>query len=163
LDSFNQKPLSADEFRRGILRIVIAALVLVPVSGIVIMTFVGIYPWPQLLAVLYEYSAVVIALNVTGILWLTRRIINQVILAVEQGTAAQRKHLEARLKNHLPFVFFGFLFLYTVQGAFSANLSLSHFHGYEYDLAFYLYTFYGIIPVFLIATFPIYFYLTDYL
>jgi len=145
------------------MRIVISALVLVPVTGIVIMTFVGIYPWPQLLNVLYEFSAIVIVLNVTGILWFTRRIIYRVVQVVEYGTSEQRERLETQLKHRLPQVFFGCLFLYTLQGAFSANLSLSYFQGYQHDLAFYVYTFYGIIPVFLISTFPIYFYLTDFL
>ena len=163
MDSIKLKPTTADEFRRGIMKIVIAALVLVPVSGIVIMTYVGIYPWPQLLNVLYEYSAIVIAINVAAILWFTRRILDRVVFVVEQGTPQQREKLEIQLKNRLPLVFFGFLFLYTLQGAFSANLSLSHFQGYHYDLVFYIYTFYGAIPVFLIATFPIYFYLTDFL
>ena len=163
MDSIRTKPITAGEFRRGITRIVIAALILVPVSGVVIMTFVGIYPWPQLLDVLYEFSAVVIALNVAGILWFTRRTIDRVVQVVEHGTSAQREKLEVQLKNRLPQVFFGFLFLYALQGAFSANLSLSYFQGYDYDLSFYIHTFYGIIPVFLIATFPIYFYLTDFL
>ena len=163
MDSIKLKPTTADEFRRGIMKIVIAALVLVPVSGIVIMTYVGIYPWPQLLNVLYEYSAIVIAINVAAILWFTRRILDRVVFVVEQGTPQQREKLEIQLKNRLPLVFFGFLFLYTLQGAFSANLSLSHFQGYHYDLVFYIYTFYGAIPVFLIATFPIYFSLTDFL
>jgi PAS domain S-box-containing protein len=163
MESFDLTPLSAERFRRGILQIVIAALILDPVSGIVIMTFVGIYPWPQLLYVLIEYSAFIIALNVIGILWFTRHTLDQVIAIVEHGTTEQREQLENQLKNHLPTIFFGFLFLYTVQGAFSANLSLSHFHGFHYDLKFYIYTLYGIIPTFLITTFPIYFYLTDYL
>jgi len=145
------------------MRIVIAALILVPVNGIVIMTYVGIYPWPQLLNVLYEFSGLVILVNVTGILWLTRRIIDRVVRVVENGTPEQREKLGLQLKNRLPQVFFGFLFAYTLQGAFSANLSLSYFQDYDYDLSFYIYTFYGIIPVFLIATFPIYFYLTDFL
>jgi len=163
LDSIKLKPIAADEFRRGIMRIVIAALVLVPVSGIIIMTFVGIYPWPELLDVLYEFSAIVIVLNVTGILLFTRRVIDRVVQVVEQGTPEQREKLELQLRERLPQVFFGFLFLYTLQGAFSANLSLSFFQGYDYGLSFYILTFYGIIPVFLIATFPIYFYLTDFL
>ncbi|MGW8248009.1 MAG: PAS domain-containing sensor histidine kinase [Acidiferrobacterales bacterium] len=163
MDTIKFKSINADEFRRGITRIVIAALVLVPVSGIVIMTFVGIYPWPQLLAVLYEFSGIVIVLNVIGILWFTRRVIDRVVQVVEQGTQGQREKLELQFKERLPQVFFGFLFLYTLQGAFSANLSLSFFHGYDYGLTFYIYTFYGMIPVFLIATFPIYFYLTDFL
>ena len=163
MDTFGVKPITADEFRHGITRIVIAALILVPVTGIVIMTYVGIYPWPKLLDVLYEFSAVVIAVNVVGILWFTRRVIDHVVRVVEKGTPEQREKLELQLKNRLAQVFFGFLFLYTLQGAFSANLSLSYFHGYDYGLTFYIYTFYGIIPVFLIATFPIYFYLTDFL
>lgn len=163
MDSFDLTPLTAERFRRGILQIVIAALILDPVSGIVIMTFVGIYPWPQLLYVLLEYSGFVIALNVIAILWFTRRVVDRVVAVAEHGTPEQRERLEYQLKNHLPTIFFGFLFLYSVQGAFSANLSLSHFHGYAYDLKFYIYTFYGIIPTFLITTFPIYFYLTDYL
>jgi len=163
LDKFGVNPITADEFRRGIMRIVIAALILVPVTGIVIMTYVGIYPWPKLLDVLYEFSAIVIIVNAAGILWFTRRVIDHVVHVVEKGTPEQREKLELQLKNRLAQVFFGFLFLYTLQGAFSANLSLSFFHGYDYGVPFYVYTFYGIIPVFLIATFPIYFYLTDFL
>lgn len=161
--SNNLKPLTAEQFRRGIFRIVIAALILDPVSGIVIMTYVGIYPWPQLLYVLIEFSAIIIVVNVAGIIWFTRRVLDQVIRVAEHGTTTQREQLEIQLKNRLPLIFFGFLFLYTLQGAYSADLSLQYFHGYQYGIKFYVYTFYGIIPTFLITTFPIYFYLTDYL
>ncbi len=155
--------VDAVAFRKGILRIVITALILVPTSGIIIMTFLGVFPWPDLLYVLIEYSGIVIVINVALILGLSNRIANDIVHTVENSSQDERDELALLIKRRLPVLFFTIIFLYTAQGAISANLSLEHFHGYDYDTAHCFLTLYGIIPTLLISGFPIYFYLTDHL
>lgn len=157
------RPLEAGEFITGIRKITIAALVVVPFSGIVIMTFLGVYPWPDLLYVLGEYSGIVIAINVFLILMLSNHLSRKIVDIVENDKSGTRDSDIQTLLKRVPFLFFGVLLLYTLQGAVSANLSLEHFEGYQYDASYYAYTFYGTIPTLLISSFPIYFYLVDYM
>jgi len=162
-EKYNLAPLNADQFRRGITIIMLSSVLLLLSSGIAMTTFLGIYPWPQLLYVLIEFSGVVLVGNTVFLVWLARRIADRVIQTVEHGSDEQRKSLETKLRVRMPLVFFGFFFQFVVQGVVSANLSLSIFHGYHFDSIFYFYAIYGIIPVFLITAFPVYFYLTDFL
>ena len=157
------RPLEAGEFIAGIRRITIAALVVVPLSGIITMTFLGVYPWPELLYVLLEYSGVIIAVNVLVILKVASRAAHRIVAIIEQGSHLRRDADINRLLQRLPFWFFGVLILYTLQGAMSANVSLEHFHGLDFSAGYYAYSFFGTIPALLISSFPIYFYLIDYL
>lgn len=150
-------------FRKRFFNRIGAALFFIPTSGIVIMTYLGVYPWPDLLYVLIEYSGPVVAINVIAILWITGKSLDDIVDIAEAGTEAQKQLLGRRIKRRLPTMFFGITFLYTTQGALSANASLESFQGYTLHFSYYLYSMFGIVPTLLIVSFPVYLSLTDLL
>lgn len=155
--------VDSSAFRKRFYNRIIAALFFVPASGIVIMTYLGVYPWPDLLYVLAEFSGPIIAVNVTLILLATRRGLDWVVKTAETGSEFDKQKLGRRIKRRLPVIFFGVTFLYTLQGTVSANISLESFQGYSLDLKYYLYTLFGAIPTLLVVSFPVYLSIIDLL
>ena len=133
-------------------------LVLPPITGIFMLSFVGVFPFPEVIYPFFDYAAIVVlCATVAGVL-ITRRLIGDVerLISSPDDPVDYKK----RLKK-LPLHYFSILFVYFAVGLVSTLYSLSTLHGFDYNLQKYIISFLGVIPGGLITALPIFFYITD--
>ena len=154
-DLYDRKEL---EFRRRIWLVTWISLILPPVTGILMLSFVGVFPFPQVLYPFLDYAAAVVAIVTIFSIVMVKRFIANTI------DKSRQHEFSVPFQDHLrklPYSYFSMLFLYFALGLFSTLYSLSTLHGYNYPLQKYLLSFLGVIPGGLITALPIFFFLTD--
>lgn len=133
-------------------------LALPPLTGIFLLSFVGVFPFPEVIYPFFDYAAiVVICAGLVGAA-ITRKLIRDIEHLVTSPEEITR--YETSLKK-LPLYYFSLLFLYFATGLFATLYSLSTLHGFDYKLQKYIISFLGVIPGGLITALPIFFYITD--
>lgn len=133
-------------------------LILPPVTGIFMLSFVGVFPFPEVFYPFTNYAAIVIALATILAIRINIKFTRNIIqLANTPETLAQ---YQSHLKK-MPFYYFSLLFIYFAVGLVSTLYSLSTIYGFNYPLNKYFFSFLGIIPGGLITALPIFFYLSD--
>ncbi|MDH5180733.1 MAG: ATP-binding protein [Gammaproteobacteria bacterium] len=146
------------EFRRRMWTINMVTLALPPLTGIFMLSFVGVFPFPQVFYPFTDYALIVVLSAATLGFFLTKRFLSDVVTLANDPA----RHLNTRKRLRLlPLFYFSLLFLYFAVGLVSTLYSLSTLHGYNYPPQKYVTSFLGVIPGGLITALPIFFYLTD--
>ncbi|MDX1780507.1 MAG: PAS domain S-box protein [Thalassovita sp.] len=147
------------EFRRGLFLIAGLALVLPPSSGMVVMSFVGFVPFPEVLYVFFTRSAVyVIGAGVIAFWWVARY-----ARSVVSGANSSFSDRQIRRLRHTPWLLLGVLTLYFMGGVWSSVASLEVQGHREYSAAEVIYGFFTVIPALVITALPLLFLLSDHL
>lgn len=153
-------PLTESQMRHSIYAAVLAALLLPPFIGGSLMGLVGFYPMPEFYLIFVSYSALYVAAVMLAALSQVPRVCRFIVgLARLERTEAEAK--AQRAFGRLPWYLLGLVTLYSIFGALSADLSLESMGYADYTLRDQLLHQFGIIPVVLITTFPIFFYFVD--
>ena|GEM_PF-7039933 len=145
-------------FKRRIWIVTWVTLVLPPLTGIVMLSFVGVFPFPEVFYPFIDYTAVLVLFSVLTGFQLTKVFIRRTMKIAEAPHISEQE--QKQLKN-LPLYYFSLLFVYFAAGLVITLYSLSTLHGFNYPPGKYLVGFFGIIPGGLITALPIFFYLTD--
>ena len=146
------------DFKRSMWLVCWITLMLPPLTGISMLSFVGIFPFPEVLYPFTDYALIVVILCTIIAIQITRNFIKSVtdIRKSDKSSKAEYKHLK-----RLALYYFSILFLYFALGLVSTLYSLSTLHGYDYPLSKYFISILGVIPGGLITALPIFFYLSD--
>ena len=146
------------EFKRSMWIVTWVTLVLPPVTGIFMLSFVGVFPFPEVFYPFIDYAAIVVFCASFFGIRVTQNFIRDII-QLAKSPDSLNKH-KKRLKR-LPLYYFSILFIYFAAGLVSTLYSLSSLHGFNYTANKYIISFLGVIPGGLITALPIFFYLTD--
>ena len=149
---------SQNDFIRRMRVVAWVTLILPPVTGILMLSFVGVFPFPEVLFPFTDYAAIVVACGAFIGLKISKSYTND-MLFLRHNPELQEKY-QVKLKR-LPLYYFSLLFIYFAFGLVSTLYSLSTLYGYNYPLSKYFISFLGVIPGALITALPIFFYLTD--
>ena len=159
-DSIGSRTLSDAQLRRSVWVSALMALLLPPFIGGTLMGFAGYYPLPEFYLVFVSFTGAYVAMVVGGSLLYARRFASRLIrLGQLDGEELQQK--TRRLFARLPWTLLCFLTLYSMVGAFSADLSLQRLGHRQYTPSDHLNNQIGLVPVVLITALPIFFYFTD--
>lgn len=153
-------PLTESQMRRSIYAAVVAALLLPPFIGGSLMGLVGFYPMPEFYLIFISYSALYVAAVMLAVLSQVPRVC-RFIVGLTQLERAVAEAKAQRAFGRLPGYLLGSVTLYSIFGALSADLSLASMGYADYTLRDQLLHQFGIIPVVLITSFPIFFYFVD--
>ena len=149
---------SQNSFIRRMQVVTWVTLILPPVTGILMLSFVGVFPFPEVLYPFVDYAAIVIVCAIFLALKINKTFTKD-ILHLGNNPGLQEKY-KVNLKK-LPLYYFSLLFLYFTLGLVSTLFSLSTLHGFNYPASKYFFSILGVIPGGLITALPIFFYLTD--
>lgn len=149
---------SQNDFIRRMRVVTWVTLILPPVTGILMLSFVGVFPFPEVLYPFTDYAAIVVIFGIFFGLKITKSYTNDII-HLKNNPELQEKY-QLKLKR-LPLYYFSLLFIYFCFGLVSTLYSLSTLYGYNYPLNKYFISFFGVIPGALITALPIFFFLTD--
>lgn len=147
------------DFRKRIWSATWVTLVLPPVTGIFLLSFVGVFPFPEVVYPFFDYAAIVVMCATAIGVMITRKLIRNIEYLADSAPDDPENY-KRKLKR-LPLYYFSILFLYFAVGLVSTLYSLSTLHGFDYKLQKYIISFLGVIPGGLITAMPIFFYLTD--
>lgn len=145
-------------FRRQMWIVTWVTLILPPVTGIFMLSFVGVFPFPQVLYPFTDYALIVVSIASIIGLYIAKKFINDIVQIKNSAPEKIRDHYHL---NRLALYYFAVLFLYFAIGLVSTLYSLSTLYGFNYPLQKYFISFLGVIPGGLITALPIFFYLTD--
>ncbi|MDH5661333.1 MAG: hypothetical protein OEY65_10065, partial [Gammaproteobacteria bacterium] len=149
---------SENDFIRRIQVVTWVTLILPPVTGILMLSFVGVFPFPEVLYPFTDYAAVVVICATFLGFKITKSYTREMVHL--RNNPELQEIYQVKLKR-LPLYYFSILFLYFALGLVSTLYSLSTLYGYNYPLSKYFISFLGVIPGALITALPIFFYLTD--
>ena len=153
-------PLSDAELRRSVRWAVLLALLLPPFVGGSLMGLVGFYPMPEFYLIFTDYSGpYVVAALVVGALFIRRAA--DYVIELPRLEPALAKRRACRLFARLPWLLLVSVTVYSMFGILSADLSMERMGYRDYSLYDHLYSQFGIIPVVLLTTFPIFFFALD--
>ncbi|TSA51063.1 MAG: hypothetical protein D4R48_00185, partial [Nitrosomonadales bacterium] len=153
-------PLTDAQMRFSTYLAVLLATLLPPFVGGTMMAFVGFYPLSNFYSVFLSYSGLYVLTIVSGCLSTTPRILRYIIGLTQIETSVARVSAQRKFRL-LPYYLLGAVTLYSIGGALSADFSLQEMGVHNYTLREHIYNQFGLIPVVLITTFPIFFYFTD--
>lgn len=144
--------------RRKMKLILWVTLVLPPFTGISLLSFVGVFPFPEVMYPFTDYALVVVSGATALGIFLEKSFTASIIKLADNRSLqdSYRKNLKL-----LPLAYFSLLFLYFALGLLTTLYSLSALHGFNYAPEKYLVSVLGVIPGALITALPIFFYLTD--
>jgi len=152
--------LSDKQLLKSIYLSVLMALLLPPFIGGSLMGLVGFYPMPEFYLVFLSYAGIYVFIVCVGVLLQVPRWYHMIIELTQQDQNLARANAQ-RIFARLPLRLFLLLTVYSIFGALSADLSLEQMGVQEYTLRDHLHNQFGIIPVILITSFPIFFYFVD--
>ena len=157
---FNYTTLSDKQLHKSLYIAVLLALLGTPSVGGTLMVMVGFYPMPEFYLTFFSYTGIYVACVIVGILSLTPRWYRGIIelTKLDHDLAMSRAN---KIFSRLPGYLFLFITLYSIFGALSVNFSLERMGVRQYTLQDHMYTLFGIIPVVLVSSFPIFFYFVD--
>lgn len=155
-----KEPIAQEEhdFRRRIWVVVLVTLLLPPLTGIFMLSFVGVFPFPEVLYPFTDYAAIVVTIATFTAIYIGKSFLREMTTLTKHPE--YQKHYQYKLKL-LPIAYFSVLFLYFAIGLISTLYSLSSLHGFNYSYSKYITSLLGVIPGGLITALPIFFYLTD--
>jgi len=152
--------LSEGQLRRSVYLAVLSALLLPPFLGGSLMALLGFYPFPTFYQVFLSYSGIYVLLVGTLVLALVPRGLRRIVGLVQMPQDAAQRQAQ-KIFRRLPWYLMGLITLYSVFGALSADYSLQSLGHRQYELKDHLYNQFGLVPVVLITSFPIFFYFVD--
>ena len=153
-------PLSETQLRKSIYVSILLALLLPPFVGGSLMGLVGFYPLPEFYYVFMNYTGIYVFLVCISVLsFVPRWHKNIVDLAKSNNTVSMER--AQTIFSRIPLYLILFVTIYSICGALSADFSLENMGVREYTTRDHLLNQFGIIPVVLITTFPIFFYFVD--
>ncbi len=156
-------PSLADaQIKRSTYTAVLLTLLLPPALGSTLAALIGFYPFPEIYLIFTSYTGAYVAAAVVIALRLTPKatsFVTSLVTLDREAAQAKTKRVFARL----PWALFGFITLYTIGGALSADLALEDMGYRNYTLRDHLYNQLSVIPVVLITSLPIFFYYVDQL
>lgn len=159
MDNYNKEINSPESsFKRSMWLVCWITLILPPLTGIFMLSFVGVFPFPEVLYPFTDYALIVVILATIVAIIITKNFIKFItdIVKSNKKIKADHKHLK-----RLALYYFSILFLYFGLGLVCTLYSLSTLYDYNYPLSKYFFSFLGIIPGGLITALPIFFYLSD--
>lgn len=154
--------MSDKQLLHNLYRFVLLACLFPPFVGATLMGVIGVYPLPEIFYVFPDVGGLFVFCTTSVILMLVRPA-HQFIVLIPSQSIEQQSRVAQRLFRPLPMYIALFISIYIVGGAVSANYSLERQGYVEFELAEYLLTFAGLIPVVLVSVLPIFFYLVDFL
>ncbi|MDH5602056.1 MAG: hypothetical protein OEY78_12230, partial [Gammaproteobacteria bacterium] len=134
---------SQNSFIRRMQVVTWVTLILPPVTGILMLSFVGVFPFPEVLYPFVDYAAIVIVCAIFLALKINKTFTKD-ILHLGNNPGLQEKY-KVNLKK-LPLYYFSLLFLYFTLGLVSTLFSLSTLHGFNYPASKYFFSILGVIP-----------------
>ncbi len=147
------------QFRRGLFVITALALILPPSIGTVVLVFVGVFPFPDILHVFYSWNGLHIALSAAVAFWLITRYASFVI-SIASSDIPKRA---VWLLKATPWLLFGLLSLYFTGGVLTANASLQAMGFAQFEATDHALSLFAAIPALMIVAMPLIFVLTDHL
>jgi len=154
--------MTEQQLRRGFVYSIAMLLLLPPFLGGTIMGITGFYPMPEFYLIFVSYSAPYVLSCLLAGLYFSRMAGDFVIRLTQIDPLIANRSAE-KVFRPMPYYLLGFLTVYCIGGALSADFSLEQLGIVEYTYQRHLYSIFGLIPVVLIVAFPIYFYLTDFM
>jgi len=152
--------ITSEEFRRQFYVGLIATWLIPPVTGVLGMAFLGFWGVEEAGLSLLRFTGVyILVFSLIAFLVFKYLIIESVVALGELQPELVPEN--TRRLRAFPCVFWGLLGLYVSFGPATVLLSNTVFQGTEYTLKQYAFSLFGVIPFFLIAAFPLFFYLTD--
>lgn len=150
--------ITESEFKKKIWIVTCVTLILPPLTGIFLLSFVGVFPFPEVLYPFTDYAGALLIISVFIGISIRNKFVKDIIKLSTLSGQEQREHIHLR---RLAIYYFGILFLYFAVGMCSTLYSLSTFYNYNYPPEKYFISFLGVIPGGLITALPIFFYFTD--
>lgn len=154
------KPLSDKQLQKSIYIAALLALFLPPFIGGTLMGVVGYHPLPEFYFTFFSYTGLYIfCVSLLVIPQLPR--VNRYIVNLAN---IERKQAELKARYvfiRLPWFLLITITIYSIFGSLSVDLSMESLGYKNYTLQDHLQNQFGIIPVVLITTFPIFFYFVD--
>lgn len=157
-DKNNEIEKDKKDFNRRMWIATWVTLVLPPITGIFMLSFVGVFPFPEVFYPFFDYAAIVIFCSIAVGVQINRKLISNIEQLI--NSPDDPNNYKKRLKR-LPLYYFSILFVYFALGLVATLYSLSSLHGFDYKLEKYFISFLGVIPGGLITALPIFFYITD--
>jgi len=154
--------LTDEQLRFSIYVVAILALFLPPFIGGTLNGLLGFFPLPEFYFTFFNITGLYFITVVVTVLALVPRY-HRFIVSLTQMKKEKAEQLAKQNLPRLPWDIFSFTTVYSVMGAFSANVSLENM-GYQTNtLGDHLYVQFGVFPIVLLTTFPIFFYFVDQL
>ena len=161
-NDISSMPLSDKQLRKSIYVAIYLALLLPPFIGGSLMGLVGFYPLPEFYLVFFNYSGIYVFIVCISVLaFVPRWHKNIADLAKNKNNISMNR--AQIVFARIPIYLLMFVTIYSIGGALSADFSLESMGIREYTIRDHLINQFGIIPVVLITTFPIFFYFVDHL
>ncbi len=153
--------LSDAQLRRSTYLAVLAAVLLPPFFGSTLLAVVGFYPLPEIYLVFGHYSGIYSTLVTLAVLMFVPRMVRSItgLVQMEKAAAATKAH---RMFSRLPLFLFFSVTAYSILGALSADFALQEMGYQQFTVRDHLYSQFGIVPVVLLTSFPIFFFYMDH-
>ena len=152
--------LSDKQLLKSIYVAILLALLLPPFIGGSLMGLVGFYPLPEFYYIFFNYSAVYVFVVCGTILSFVPRLHKSIVQLAKNNNDISIRRAQFVL-SRAPVYLFLFVTIYSIGGALSADFSLENMGVRDYTIREHLIHQFGIIPVVLITSFPIFFYFVD--
>ncbi len=149
-------PLSDDQLRRSTYLTAMLALFLPPAIGATLMGVIGFYPFPQVYRIFLSYTGVYVAAVTLLTGYATRHLLLSLIRLTTLDTETANTNAQ-RIFKRLPWMLLGFVTVYSIFGALSADLAIEDMGYQDYSLLDHLRNLFGLIPTILITAFSIFF------
>lgn len=154
--------LTEKQLRRTLYNSTLLTMLVPPFIGTSIMGIGGFYPMPEIYLVFTNVSApYVLFMTVLALLSVPRA--HKWIVNLGNSSSDQAYDIARRMFARLPWYLLLLITVYSIFGAISADISLENMGLADYSLKDHLLHQFGLIPVILITTFPVFFYFIDQL
>lgn len=154
------EPLSDKQLQKSIYTAALLALFLPPFIGGTLMGIVGYHPLPEFYLTFFSYTGLYVACVTLLVLPQLPRVYRYIVNLANM----ERKQAELKARYifiRLPWFLLITITVYSIFGALSVDFSMESLGYRYYTLQDHLHNQFGIIPVVLITTFPIFFYFVD--
>ena len=152
------RDITESEFKHQMWIVTWVTLILPPLTGIFLLSFVGVFPFPEVLYPFTDYGGAVLIISIFIGIRIRKKFISDIINLSALSGHEPKEHIHLK---RLAIYYFGILFLYFAVGMCCTLYSLSTLYNYNYPPEKYFISFLGVIPGGLITALPIFFYFTD--
>jgi len=152
--------LGEQQMRSNVIASVLLAALLPPFVGGTLMGLVGFYPMPEFYLIFFSYTGAYVLSVVLASLWLAFRAVERIVALTRTGPAQAALDAQ-KLFAKLPWILLASVSIYSIFGALSADFSLESMGLHHYTASDHWLNQFGLIPVVLITSFPIFFHLID--
>ncbi|MDH5228681.1 MAG: PAS domain S-box protein [Gammaproteobacteria bacterium] len=158
----NHSELTDRQMIRTMYGVVLIAFLLPPFIGGSLMAFLGFYPMPEFYAVFLNLGGLYVLAVVSVALLTVAPIFRYIKYLTEIPKEEAAVRAERVFSRSLPIIVF-IVSVYSIGGALAADKSLQNMGYSDYTLQEQLYHQFGLIPVVLLTSFPLFFYFADQL